>query len=104
MPERGPLPSNRMSLAILKRPAASAVQRAVHEDERVMRGERLEFVRRGDEGQAGRSAPLRAAKASAKPVLRVEAGADRRAALRERIELRQVPGVMRAAPSVDLAA
>ena len=59
MPERGPEPIRRMSLAILNSPAARLVERAVREDERVVRGERLELVRRRREGQAGQLRDLR---------------------------------------------
>ena len=77
-----------MSLAILNRPAASGVERAVREHVGVVRGERLELVGRGDEGQAGEARRSRRRSGSAKCGLGVEPGADRGAALRQRIELR----------------
>ena len=51
--ERGPEPRKRMSLAILNSDAATVLMRAVANDHRVVRGERLELVRRRDE-RAGR--------------------------------------------------
>ena len=50
-PERGPLASQRTSLAIFISAAAERLQRAVQEHQRVVGGERLELVGRGDEGQ-----------------------------------------------------
>ena len=52
-----------MSLAILIRPAASVFERAVREDERVVRRERRELVRRGHERQTGELGDLRARRA-----------------------------------------
>ena len=53
MPQRGPEPSRRMSLAILISDAATRLERAVSFDQGVVGGQRLELVGRGDEGQAG---------------------------------------------------
>ena len=47
-PERGPLASQRTSFAIFVSAPASAAQRAVQVHQRVVGGERLELVRRGD--------------------------------------------------------
>ena len=58
-PERGPEPSRRMSLAILNRPAATVSSAPDMLDHGVVRGQRLELVRRGDEGQAGDLGELR---------------------------------------------
>ena len=59
MPERGPLPSRRMSLAIFVSATASvpSVARQLHQ--RIVRGERLELVRRGAEGDTGQAGDLR---------------------------------------------
>ena len=85
-PERGPEPSRRMSLAILNSPVGQRVERAMHEDIGVVRRQRLELVRRADEGQAGdRGGAL--GEQAGEFRMRVEPGADRGAALRERIEL-----------------
>jgi hypothetical protein len=61
-------------------------QRPMHEDERVMGGERLEFIRRAGEGNARQFRhPRRENLGEARH--RVQAGADRRAALGERVEI-----------------
>ena len=52
-PERGPEPSQRMSSAIFARLAANVLHRTVGEDQRVVRREGGEVVRRRDEGLAG---------------------------------------------------
>ena len=58
------------------------VERAVREHHRVVRGQRLELVRRGDEGQAGDLGDL-LGDLLGEADRRVEAGADRGAALRQ---------------------
>ena len=64
------------------------LQRAVGEDDRVVRGERLELVRRRDERQAGARRQLgRDPRAELRR--RVQAGADRGAAERELAQVRQ---------------
>ena len=74
-----------MSLAILNRPVATAVSAPCTNTMRVMRGQRLELVRRGHEGQSGqRRDPLGDELRELR--LGVEPGADRGAALRQRIE------------------
>ena len=84
-PERGPEPSRRMSLAILNSAGRDRIQRAVREHQRVVRGQRLELVGRGDEGQPGqRGDPLGDALGELR--LGIEPGADGGAALRQRIE------------------
>ena len=81
-PERGPEPSRRMSLAILNSAAAAALIAPWREHHGVVRGQRLELVGRGDERQAGdRGDPLGHHLGEADR--RVEAGADRGAALRQ---------------------
>ena len=71
-----------MSLAILNSAAAAALIAPWREHHRIVRGERLELVGRGDEGQAGdRGDPLGDLLGEADR--RVEAGADGGAALRQ---------------------
>ncbi len=72
----------------LEEAGRKADQRAVREDERVVRRQGLELVRRRREGQGGELEHL-----GGEPLgefrMGVEPGADRRAALRERVEARQ---------------
>ena len=85
-PERGPGAEQADVVGDLEQPGGDRVERAVHEDIGVVRGERLELVRRADEGQAGdRGDALGEQLGEFR--LGVEAGADRGAALRQRIEL-----------------
>ena len=64
-------------------------KRAVHEHIGVVRGERLELVRRRAEGQAGDLGDLLGEALPAKPARAVEPGADGGAALRQ---LEQIVG------------
>jgi hypothetical protein len=77
-----------MSLAILNRAAAAAVDGAVAEHHRIMRGQRLELVGRSDEGQAGDLGDF-FGNLFGKADRRVEAGADGGAALGEFAEAGQ---------------
>ena len=77
-----------MSLAIFISDGGEHVERARDLDQRVMRGERLEFIGRRNERQAG-DLGSRGGKALGEAFLRIEAGADGGAALREGIEPRQ---------------
>ena len=75
----------------------------MREHDRVVRGERLELVRRADERQAGeRGDPLGDQPGELR--LGVEAGADRGAALRQRIELLERRLQPRAMPASTCAA
>ena len=88
-PQRGPAASQRTSLAIFISARGQRLQRAVRVHERVVRGQRRELVRRGHERQAGQLARARAATRSRELRVRVQAGADRRAAERELAQVRQ---------------
>ena len=59
MPQRGPEASQRTSLAILLSDGGQRLQRAVGVDQRVVGGQGLELVGRGDEGMAGQLGELR---------------------------------------------
>ena len=74
-----------MSFAILNSPVATELDRAMRVDERVVRRERLEFVRRGDERQAGHRRNA-LGEEFCELRLGIQPGADRGAALRQRIE------------------
>ena len=84
-----------MSLAILNRRGGERCERALREDEGVVGGERLELVRRRGEGQPGQLGELARRSASANSRMGVEAGADRGAALGERVERRGSLAAMR---------
>ena len=72
-----------MSLAILVQARGNDVEDARQLDHRVVRGELGELVGRRGEGELRQVARPRLANSSAKPLRRVEAGADGGAALRE---------------------
>src|SRR5215471_10722435 len=76
-PERGPEPSKRMSLA------SERIERAVDEHQSAVRGERLEFVARADEGKPGHARDG-FGKQLGEAAVGIEPGADRGAALRQR--------------------
>ena len=84
----GPEPSRRISLAILNSDTATVLIAPCAEDHGVVRGERLELVRRRGEGKAGdRRDPV--GDALGKAERRVEPGADGGAALGELHQHRQ---------------
>ena len=87
-PQRGPEPSSRMSLAILFEADRDHVERARQLDQRVVRGQRLELVVGGDERQAGERRDL-LGEPLGEARRRVQAGADRGAALGQLVEPRQ---------------
>ena len=89
MPLRGPEASQRTSLAILVSARRQRLERPVGDDERVVRGEGLELVGRGDEGTPGQLGDHARPHRSPKPRGRVQAGADRGAAERELAQVRQ---------------
>ena len=80
--------SQRTSLAIFMSATASVFSAPCALDDRVVAGERFEFVRRGHERQAGELGDLRRDRLGIFRV-RVEAGADRRAAERQLVRCRQ---------------
>ena len=88
MPERGPEPSRRRSLAIFISDAGQHVVGAGQLDHRVVRRQRLELVLGRREGQAGQRLQL-VGERLVEALGGVEAGADGGAALRQRIEPRQ---------------
>ena len=96
-PERGPEASQRTSLAIFIRAAASVLIAPCAFNERVVRSERLELVGRGDEGESGQLRDL-GGDFLAETGGRVQAGADGRAADRELVEVRQRRVEVRRAP------
>ena len=88
-PVRGPLPIQRRSLAILNSDTASARSWPLRLDERVARALRGEVVACFGERQAGARRRGARSPCLAKPLRRVDAGADRGAAERERAQARQ---------------
>ncbi len=100
-PQRGPEPSQRMSLAIFISEQASVLSAPLRHHERVVSGERGELVGRRNERQPGqRGDSLRGPLGEL--AMGVQPGADRGAADRELVDIGQAPPSMRLEIGIEL--
>src|SRR6516162_108681 len=86
-PERGPEPSRRI-VCDLEQIGGERIERTMGEHQRAMRRERLELVQRANERQPGHAGDARG-KQLGETRVGIQSGADRGAALRQRIKLAQ---------------